>query len=75
MKWSGERLRRVPLRETRILELLRREARSVPEMAEALGVSPEEVMLALSGLLRTGKVEPLPKGRRERYFRYRARNA
>ncbi|RUM87450.1 MAG: hypothetical protein DSZ24_06115 [Thermodesulfatator sp.] len=70
MKWSKEAWRKVAVVEHRILRALEEGPKSVPELAEALKLSPEEVLLAVSGLLRSKKIEPQPKSRRERFFRY-----
>ncbi len=71
MKWAPDLWRILPLIEYRILKALEESPRSVPELAEVLGFPPEAILLAISGLLRSKKIEPLPKARRERYFRYK----
>ncbi|HFC98590.1 MAG TPA: MarR family transcriptional regulator [Thermosulfurimonas dismutans] len=70
-KGALERYREEMKYHTAIAELLRREGpKNIPEIAEALGIHPAEAMLYVMGMWRYGKVEALPKGRRERYFQY-----
>ncbi len=57
-----------------ILACLKERPMNVPELAEALGLPSYEVMMHLHAMRRYGLVEEVPKGRRERYYRYRPRS-
>ncbi|NPB09129.1 MAG: winged helix-turn-helix transcriptional regulator [Thermodesulfobacteria bacterium] len=57
-----------------ILAHLRERPMTVPELAEALGIPPYEVMMHLHAMRRYGLVEEAPKARREKYYRYRPRS-
>ena len=59
------------LYEDMIAEALGVEPKTVPELAEALGMPSHEVMMHLMAMRRYGRVEELPRDRRDDYFRYR----
>ena len=54
-----------------ILDILRSQGpKTVPEIAEALGLSCADAMMYLMAMRRYNLVEEQPKDRRERYFKY-----
>lgn len=54
----------------RVAAVLRTGAKTVPEIAAALGAPSVEVMKWLMAMRRYGEVRDLPKGRAEDYYRY-----
>jgi predicted Rossmann fold nucleotide-binding protein DprA/Smf involved in DNA uptake len=58
------------LMKDRIVDLLREEPRTIPELAEALGYPSHEVLLWVMALWRYGTVAELKRGRNEEYFKY-----
>ena len=54
----------------RIVELLREEPKTIPELAETLGYPSHEVLLWVMALWRYGTVTELKMGRNEEYFKY-----
>jgi len=55
----------------RIVAILREEARTIPEIAEALGCPAREVTLWVMALRRYGALEELPKAKADDYYRYK----
>jgi predicted Rossmann fold nucleotide-binding protein DprA/Smf involved in DNA uptake len=55
----------------RIIDLLREEPRTVPEIAEALGAPSREVMIWVMAMWRYGVVTEMEKARTDDYFSYR----
>ena len=53
-----------------ILSLVEEGPRSVKEVADALGIPEADAMMYIQAMVRYGELEPLPKARRDRYFRY-----
>ena len=54
----------------KIVDLLREEPKTIPEMAEALGYPSHEVLLWVMALWRYGTVVAAEKNRTEEYFQY-----
>jgi hypothetical protein len=54
----------------RIVNLLREEPKTIPELAEALEYPSHEVLLWVMSLWRYGTVVELKRGRNEEYFKY-----
>jgi hypothetical protein len=55
----------------KIVDLLREEPKTIPEIAEALGYPSHEVLLWVMALWRYGTVVEVEKKRTEEYFQYR----
>jgi hypothetical protein len=55
----------------RIVECLREEPRTIPEIAEVLKCPSHEALLWVMALWRYGTVVEVQKGRTEEYFRYK----
>jgi len=55
----------------KIVDLLREEPKTIPEMAEALGYPSHEVLLWVMALWRYGTVVEVEKKRTEDYFQYK----
>lgn len=54
----------------RVAAVLRGGAKTVPELAEALGAPPYEVTKWVMAMRRYGRVRDLPKTRADDYYRY-----
>ena len=52
-----------------ILGLLEEGPKSVAEVAEALSIPEADAMMYIQAMVRYGEVEPMPKARRDRYFK------
>jgi len=74
VKWPEAWQREEARIEKKVLELLKKEGLSVPELSQRLGLEEAKVMLAVQALRRKGKIEARPKERRERYFKYGLKN-
>ncbi|MGQ9500091.1 MAG: MarR family transcriptional regulator [Dissulfurimicrobium sp.] len=55
----------------RIADILRSGPKTIPELANALGLPSHEVMMIVMTMRRFGMVEELPKNKRDDYFQYR----
>ena len=66
----AEVLRDEMVMKDKIVDLLREEPRTIPEMAEALGYPSHEVLLWVMALWRYGTVVEVEKKRTEEYFQY-----
>ncbi len=55
----------------KIVDMLREEPKTIPEMAEALGYPSHEVLLWVMALWRYGTVVEVEKKRTEEYFQYK----
>lgn len=54
-----------------IMELLETKGpKTIPEIAEALGIPSADATMYVMAMRRYGLIEELPKERRERYFKY-----
>lgn len=67
----AEVLRDEMVMKDRIVDLLREEPKTIPEMAEALGYPSHEVLLWVMALWRYGTVVEVEKKRTEEYFQYK----
>ena len=67
----AEVLRDEMVMKDKIVDLLREEPRTIPEMAEALGYPSHEVLLWVMALWRYGTVVEVEKKRTEEYFQYK----
>ncbi|MGB7970881.1 MAG: hypothetical protein WCF31_02810 [Candidatus Deferrimicrobiaceae bacterium] len=67
----GEVIRDEMVMKDRIISLLREEARTIPEIADALASPVREVALWVMAMRRYGSLEELPKPKADDYFRYR----
>lgn len=67
-----EVIREEPIMRTRILELLRSEPRTVPEIAAAMDCPTHEVLFWIMGMRRYGRVREVKGVTDEGYFRYEA---
>ncbi len=67
----GEVLRDEMVMKDRIASLLREEAKTIPEIAEALSCPVREATLWVMAMRRYGSLEEVPKPKAEDYFRYR----
>ena len=65
-----EVIREEPAMRRVILEALAEQPRSVPEIAEAIGVPPHEALVWLMGMRRYGYVREVKGSDRDGYFRY-----
>jgi hypothetical protein len=54
--------------------VLRDEPKTIPEIAEALGCPPHEVLLWVMAMWRYGKVAEVEKPRGAEYFQYRLKS-
>ncbi len=54
----------------RVAELLRGGAKTLPEIASALGAPEEEVTKWVMAMRRYGRIHDLPKARADDYYRY-----
>lgn len=75
MRTKGKRglaevLRDEMVMKDRIIDLLREESKTIPELAEALGYPSHEVLLWVMALWRYGTVVEVRRGRNEEYFKY-----
>jgi predicted Rossmann fold nucleotide-binding protein DprA/Smf involved in DNA uptake len=66
----AEVLRDEMVMKDRIVDLLREEPKTIPELAEALGYPSHEVLLWVMALWRYGTVAEMKRGRNEEYFKY-----
>jgi predicted Rossmann fold nucleotide-binding protein DprA/Smf involved in DNA uptake len=66
----AEVLRDEMVMKDRIVDLLREEPKTIPELAEALGYPSHEVLLWVMALWRYGTVAEVKSGRNEEYFKY-----
>jgi predicted Rossmann fold nucleotide-binding protein DprA/Smf involved in DNA uptake len=66
----AEVLRDEMVMKDKIVDLLREEPKTIPEMAEALGYPSHEVLLWVMALWRYGTVVEVEKKRTEEYFQY-----
>jgi len=70
-KTSPERYRKEMGYHYEILELLKAKGPlTIKEIAEAMGLPSQEVMLYVMGMLRYGLVKEFPKDRRALYWKY-----
>jgi predicted Rossmann fold nucleotide-binding protein DprA/Smf involved in DNA uptake len=67
-----EVIREEPVMRGRILDLLRAEPRTVPEIATAVGYPTFEVLFWIMGMRRYGRVREVKGVTDEGYFRYEA---
>jgi hypothetical protein len=67
-----EVIREEPIMRARILELLRAEPRTVPELAAAMDSPTHEVLFWVMGMRRYGRVREVKGVTDEGYFRYEA---
>ena len=67
-----EVIREEPIMRARILELLRAEPRTVPELAAAMDCPTHEVLFWVMGMRRYGRVREVKGVTDEGYFRYEA---
>lgn len=67
-----EVIREEPVMRSRILELLRVEPRTVPEIAAAIGCPTHEVVFWVMGMRRYGHLREVKGVTDEGYFRYEA---
>jgi len=67
----AEVLRDEMVMKDKIVDLLREEPKTIPEMAEALGYPSHEVLLWVMALWRYGTVVEVEKKRTEEYFQYK----
>jgi hypothetical protein len=67
-----EVIREEPIMRTRILELLRAEPQTVPELAAAMDCPTHEVLFWIMGMRRYGRVREVKGVTDEGYFRYEA---
>ena len=67
----GEVIRDEMVMKDRIVSLLREEAKTIPEIAEALACPVREVAFWVMAMRRYGSLEELPKAKADDYFRYR----
>ncbi|NOZ86562.1 MAG: MarR family transcriptional regulator [Deltaproteobacteria bacterium] len=70
----GEVLRDEWIMRPRILELLKEEPRTIPQLAEALGKPSNEVMLWVMAMWRYDLLEETGKANREGFFTYKVRD-
>ena len=66
----AEVLRDEMVMKDRIVDLLREEPKTIPELTEALGYPSHEVLLWVMALWRYGTVAEMKRGRNEEYFKY-----
>jgi hypothetical protein len=66
-----EALRAQFVERDRIAALLREAPRTIPELAAALGVPPDEVLLWVMAMWRYGDVDETGKAGPDGFFRYR----
>ena len=66
----AEVLRDEMVMKDRVVELIREEPKTIPELAAALGCPSHEVVLWVMALWRYGTVSELKRGRNEEYFKY-----
>jgi predicted Rossmann fold nucleotide-binding protein DprA/Smf involved in DNA uptake len=57
----------------RIIDLLREEPRTIPEISEALGHPSHEVMMWVMAMRRYGILIEMPKSREDDYYHYTIR--
>jgi hypothetical protein len=67
----GEVIRDEMVMKDRIVSLVREEAKTIPEIAEALACPVREVTFWVMAMRRYGSLEELPKSKADDYFRYR----
>jgi hypothetical protein len=67
-----EVVREEPIMRARILELLRAEPRTVPELAAAMGCPTHEVLFWVMGMRRYGRLREVKGVTDDGYFRYEA---
>jgi len=67
----GEVLRDEMVMRDKIVALLENGAKTIPEMAEALGFPAHEVMQWVMAMWRYGKLEETGKANEDGYFQYR----
>jgi hypothetical protein len=65
-----EVIREEPVMRRRILEVVSGEARSVPEIADALGVPAHEALVWVMGMRRYGYLREVKGSDADGYFRY-----
>ena len=65
-----EVIREEPVMRPRILEVVAPEARSVPEIADALGVPAHEALVWVMGMRRYGYLREVKGSDADGYFRY-----
>jgi predicted Rossmann fold nucleotide-binding protein DprA/Smf involved in DNA uptake len=58
----------------RIIDLLRKGPKTIPEIAAELGYPSHEVMMWVMGMIRYGILIEMPKERADDYYRYQLRN-
>jgi predicted Rossmann fold nucleotide-binding protein DprA/Smf involved in DNA uptake len=58
----------------RIIDLLREEPRTIPEISEALGHPSHEVMMWVMAMRRYGILIEIPKSRADDYYHYTIRS-
>jgi predicted Rossmann fold nucleotide-binding protein DprA/Smf involved in DNA uptake len=66
----GEVLRDEMVQHDRVTTVLRTGPKTVPEIAQALGAPPREVLQWVMAMRRYGIVRDLPKGRADDYYQY-----
>ncbi len=66
----GDVLRNEMVMHDRILELLREEPKTIPEIAQALEFPGWEVTIWVMAMMRYGLLSELPKTRADDYFHY-----
>ncbi len=69
-KESPETYRNEMMLQRLILDILKAGPKTVPELANELKWPVNEVMMYVMAMRRYGMIEELPKGRRDRYFKY-----
>lgn len=55
----------------RISRIMHRGPKTIPELAEALGMPSHEVLMFVMAMRRFGVIEELPKNKKEDYFHYK----
>ena len=73
MRLLEEVLRDAWIMRPRILDLLRKQPQTIPELAEALEQPSHEVMLWVMAMWRYGLVQETGKANRQGYFSYEIR--
>lgn len=70
-RYLGEILRDEYIMRDRIIDLLRNDPKTIPEIAAALGERSHEVVRWIMAMRRYGIIEEIPKSRADDYYKYR----
>ena len=71
LRYQPEVLRDEMYMRDKVIGILSKEPKTIPELAEALGYPSDEVMMWVMALRRYGLIIEMPKSRADDYFQYR----